>query len=597
MLKRFACHAALCVVAAAFLLAATPVPERVAQLDALLAQEWQRDLEHHPELATHAGDYRYNDKLTDYSAAATLSEIEHAKAILPVFEAIDTTGFPAQAELNKILKVRALQHTVEAARFKDWEMPVTQFNGVHLSFAGMVSTLPFRDAKEYRDYLARLRESPLVFDAVTANMRQGLKDGLMPPRYLLEKVAAQAADIASNPAPFTAPLLKIPASISSEDQATLKEQISAAIREQIQPAYASFAEFVRTEYAPKGRTEMGVWSLPDGRERYQFAIRTQTTTSLTAEEIHTLGLKEVAEIERGMLAIAKQQGYKKLARFNAHIRADRALYATTGQQLLDLYQNYAGQAAAQLSRLFGTLPQNNLVVVPMETYRTAAGVPADYTIGAGDNTRPGRINVNESAPESRLLLNVEAIAYHEGVPGHHLQFSIAQQLTGLPPFRKFETRYNAFTEGWGLYAERLGKELGFYQDVYSEYGRLQNEMWRAVRLVVDTGVHEKHWTRDQMVEYFRQHTAMDEPNIQTEVDRYISWPAQALSYKLGQMKFVNLRERARAKLGARFDIKTYHDEVLNAGPLPLDVLEQKVDQWITAKQHQVNRPAPPNPLN
>ena len=279
-----------------------------------------------------------------------------------------------------------------------------------------------------------------------------------------------------------------------------------------------------------------------------------TTTDLGPEEIHRLGLKQVEEIEAEMLKIAQQQGYSDLKSFNQHIRADRKLYATSGQQLLDLYQHYTDQMYAKLPQLFGHLPQNKLEVVPMEAFRAPDEVPADYSPGAPQSGRPGRINVNEYAPEKRLLLNAEAIAYHEGIPGHHLQFTIAAELPELPPFRKY-AEFTAYSEGWAFYAERLGREVGFYQDPYSEYGRLGNEMWRAVRLVVDTGVHYKHWSREQMLDFFRQHTAMDEQNIATEVDRYIAWPGQALAYKLGQMKIIELRERARQRLGDSFDVR------------------------------------------
>jgi uncharacterized protein (DUF885 family) len=294
----------------------------------------------------------------------------------------------------------------------------------------------------------------------------------------------------------------------------------------------------------------------------------------------------VAEIEAQMLAIARKQGYQDLKTFNTHILQDRKHYGTSGEQILSLYQHYTNQMYAKLPQYFGRLPKNKLVVVPMEAYRAPDAVPADYSIGAGDGSRPGRINVNEYAPTQRLLLNAEAIAYHEGIPGHHLQFSIAQELTDIPPFRKF-TAYNAYSEGWALYAETLSHEIGFYQDPYSEYGRLQNLMWRSVRLVVDTGVHSKHWSRQQMIDFFHQHTAMDNQNIETEVDRYIVWPAQALGYKLGEMTILRLREQARKELGSRFDIRTFHDAVLRRGPLPLDVLEAQVNEWISG---QANTP-------
>jgi uncharacterized protein (DUF885 family) len=340
---------------------------------------------------------------------------------------------------------------------------------------------------------------------------------------------------------------------------------------------------VKNDYAPKGRTELGAWSLPNGDARYKFAVKVMTTTDMTPKQIHQLGLKQVAEIDAQMLAIAKQQGYNDLKSFNEHIRKDPKFYGTSGQQIFDLYQHYTDQMYTKLPELFGRLPKNKLAVVPMEAYRAPNAVPADYSPGAGDGSRPGRINVNEYDPAHRLLLNVEAIAYHEGIPGHHLQFSIAQELPDLPPFRRFGG-YNAYSEGWAFYSERLGKDVGFYQDPYSEYGRLENEMWRSIRLVVDTGVHYKHWTREQMVDFFREHTAMDEPNIQSEVDRYIAWPGQALAYKLGQMEILELREEAKKELGAKFDIRAFHDAVLDQGALPLDVLHTQVTQWIARQK-------------
>jgi len=347
-------------------------------------------------------------------------------------------------------------------------------------------------------------------------MRLGMNEHLMPPRYLLEKVTTQAQNIADDSlvaSPFTQPVLKFPPAIGENDQKRLKEAVFAAVKTEVAPAYAKFAAFVRDEYAPKGRTELGVWALPQGDARYRFDIHSMTTTEMDPEAIHQLGLKTVAQIEHDMLVVAQQQGFPDLKSFNEHIRKDPQLYGKSGQQIFDLYQHYADQMYTKLPQLFGKLPKNKLSVVPMEAYRAPDAVPADYSLGAGDGSRPGRINVNEYNPQGRLLLNVEAIAYHEGVPGHHLQFSIMQELSDIPPFRKFGVNYNAYTEGWAFYSEQLGKEVGFYQDPYSEYGRLENEMWRAVRLVVDTGVHYKHWSREQMVEFFHQHTAMDEPNI------------------------------------------------------------------------------------
>ena len=310
-----------------------------------------------------------------------------------------------------------------------------------------------------------------------------------------------------------------------------------------------------------------------------------TTTELSPEEYHAIGLRQVEEITGEMLAVAKRMGYRDLASLNKAIAGDRKLYAKSGEELLHLYAKHTDDMRQKMGQLFGRQPKAPLVVVPMEAFRAPDAVPADYTPGSADGKRPGRINVNEYNPTGRLLLNVEAIAYHEGIPGHHQQIALAQELEGVPEFRR-HAEYNAFSEGWALYSERLGKEVGFYQDPYSNYGRLQNEMWRAVRLVVDTGVHSKHWTRQQMVDYFHAHTAMDDINIQTEVDRYIAWPAQALAYKAGQLKILALRDRARRELGDRFDLRAFHDAVLGEGALPLDVLGEQMERWIAARKKQ-----------
>ncbi len=562
------------------------VEARRKQLKSALDDEWEYALRTHPEFATYVGDSRYNDRLSDYSPEAVERDLKHAQEALKHIEAIDATGFPEQEKLNQQLAVRELREQTESTLLKEWEMPVNQMGGIHLEYAAMPSQLPFRTAKDYEDYLARLHQMPRAFDQTITVMRLGMKDHMMPPRYVMEKVATQAEDIADKlpeASPFARPVLKFPSGIPEADQKRLRDAVLAAVKNQVGPAYAKFAKFVRAEYAPKGRTEYGVWALPNGDAIYRFDVRQMTTTDLEPEAIHRMGLKQVDEIEAEMLKIARQQGFSDLKSFNAHIRTDRKLYATSGQQLLDLYQHYTDQMYAKLPQLFGHLPHNKLEVVPMEDYRAPDEVPADYSPGAPQSGRPGRINVNEYAPEKRLLLNAEAIAYHEGIPGHHLQFTIAAELPELPPFRKY-AEFTAYSEGWAFYAERLGREVGFYQDPYSEYGRLGNEIWRAVRLVVDTGVHSKHWSREQMLDFFRQHTAMDEQNIVTEVDRYIVWPGQALAYKLGQMKIIELRERARQRLGERFDIRMFHDAVLDEGPVPLDVLEKRMDGWIASQK-------------
>ena len=563
--------------------ASANVEARRQQLLSLFNEEWEYELRTNPEWATTLGDKRYNDRLSDNSAEFFQSDLEQTRKFLARFEAIDPAGLSHQDGLSRELMIRELRQNIEGAQFTHWEMPVNQMGGPHLELPDLVTLTPFDTVTDYENYLSRLRQIPHLFDQVTANMQRGVRDRLMPPRYLLEKVAAEAEDIASQrgeDSPFAKPLKEFPAGIAEPDQKHLREAILAAINDQILPAYHRFAVFVRDDYAPQGRTDPGIWSLPDGEARYRYSIRRITTTDQTPEQIHDLGLKQVDEIEAEMLAVAHQLGFKDLASLNDHIKNERRFYATSGQQVLDLYTNYARGMEPELPKLFGHLPKSKLVVIPMEASRAKNAVPADYSNGTADGSRPGHINVNEWDPEHRLVLNIEAIAYHEGIPGHHLQLSLAQEMTNLPSFRR-HAGYTAFVEGWALYSERLGKEVGHYQDPYSDYGRLENEMWRAIRLVIDTGVHEKHWSRDQMVAYFHRYTAMDEPNIQSEVDRYIAWPGQALAYKLGQLEILKLREEARKRLGAKFDLRAFHDEVLANGALPLDVLDSEVTAWIT----------------
>jgi uncharacterized protein (DUF885 family) len=570
----------------------TPEPasgeNRRQQLLSLFDEDWQYELRTNPEWATMLGDGRYNDRLRDNSPEFFQSDSEQKRGFLARFQAVDPAGFSRQDALSRELMIRQLRQEIEGAQFKPWEMPVNQINGLHLELPDLVLLTPFNTVADYDHYLARLRQIPHAFDQVTVNMRQGMRDGLMPPRYLLEKVAAEADDLASRTgqnSPFATPVKEFPSSVPPTEQKRLRDAVLAVIAGQIVPSYQRFAAFVGNEYALHGRTDPGVWSLPDGEARYRFEIRRITTTNMTPQEIHALGLKQVDEVEAEMLAVAHTLGFKDLASFNDHIKNERSFYATSGQQVLDLYTNYARGMEPELPKLFGRLPKSKLTVIPMEASRSRNAVPADYTDGAADGSRPGHINVNEWDPEHRLMLNIEAIAYHEGIPGHHLQLSLAQEMQNLPEFRR-HAGYTAFVEGWALYAERLGREVGHYQDPYSDYGRLENEMWRAIRLVIDTGVHEKHWSRDQMVEYFHRYTAMDEPNLQSEVDRYVAWPGQALAYKLGQLEILKLREEARQKLGDKFDIRAFHDEVLGNGALPLDVLDSEVNAWISSQAKQ-----------
>ena len=577
---------AVLVIAAAIGTAPPPqaVEARRKAFETFLEEHWEYTLSHSPEFASILGDKRWNDKVSDVSVKEIEADLARTKEFLARLESIDTSGFSEQEALTKTLLVRSFREEIEDARFQKWKMPVSQISGLHLSSAQLVSLLSFKTVKDYEDYAARLRQLPKMFDDTVAKMRLGMADGLMPPKFLLEKVVTQAEGIAKSvpeESPFARPLSKFPQDFGEADRARLREAVLAAIRESVLPAYAKFAAFVKEEYAPKGRLEPGMWSLPDGAARYANAVRRSTTTSMTPEEIHAIGLSEVARIEKEMKAIASRLGYDDLKKLNAAIEKDPKRHAHSREEILEIYRRYLAGMKPQLPRLFGRLPKADVEVDVVEKFREKEASGAQYNQGAKDGSRPGRILVNTSEPETRKTISMESTAYHEGSPGHHLQISIAQELEDLPPVRQ-QSFYTAFVEGWALYSERLGKDVGFYKDPYSDYGRLQDEMLRAIRLVVDTGFHSKKWTRDQVVAFFHDHSAVDEVEVQAETDRYISWPGQALAYKVGQMKILELRDRAKKELGSKFDIRRFHDAILGAGALPLDVLEDRINAWIAA---------------
>jgi uncharacterized protein (DUF885 family) len=554
-----------------------PVADRVAAQNALFEEQYESDLRNFPQRATAYGDYRYNDKLADYSLDAIARRNKIDEAFLSRLNAIPTAGFSDRDQLSHDLLVRVLQQRIADFNLKEYEMPINQVNGIHTQLADLPLSVPLDSVKHYEDYIARLHQIPVVLSQTTAVLRAGMKDNLMPVRFLLEKLAIQCQGIIDSD-PFLLPTKKYPANFSPEDQKRLTQQITDAINKDIIPAYRKFADFLRTEYAPQGRTTLAVTSLPDGEKRYQNDIYSRTTTRMTPEEIHQLGLREVDRIQAEMTAIATKEGFADLASFRASLKSNPKYIPASSEQILDDFRRYIGQMEPKLPQLFTLLPKSPVTVEAIPAFQPAAAT--HYVTGTPDGKRPGRVVVATSDFASRSLIDDEAVAYHEGVPGHHMQRSVQQQLTGLPNFRLHGLGFSAYSEGWALYAERLGKEVGFYQDPVSDYGRLSSELFRAVRLVVDTGIHSKGWTREQVVEYFRQSGAVDEPTIQSETDRYIAWPGQALSYKLGQLKILGLRERAQKELGPKFDIRTFHDEIVDGGELPLDLLDARTNTWI-----------------
>ncbi len=579
--------AALVLLAAGRARAADDVDARRRALKNLIAEHWEYNLKVNPEFASILGDKRYNDRWSDNTQAAIDDNLKRLAEFEQRFEAVDTTGFPEQEALNKTLMVRDLKETLANARFKNWEMPVAQNYGIQIQAPGFVQFLSFATVKDYDDYIARLRTFPRVMDETLALMKAGLADKLMPPKFLLVKVADQADGIAKQKAaesPFAMPLAKLPKTFPAADAKRIREQILAAIQDQVVPAYVKFAAYVRDEYAPNGRIEPGVWSLPDGDARYAALVKSSTTTEMTPEEIHQLGLREVARIEGEMQKVAERLRFKDWKALSAAIEADPKLHAQSRQQIVDLYSKYIAQMNERLPQLFGLLPKAKCVVQPIEEFREKEASGAEYNQGTPDGSRPGIVMVNTGDFAKRKTINIETTAYHEGVPGHHMQISIAQELPELPQFRA-QGGNTAYVEGWALYSEDLGGEVGFFQDPYSLYGHYMDEMLRAIRLVVDTGFHYKHWTRDQVVQFFHDHSGIDEVEVQSETDRYIAVPSQALGYKIGQLKIKELREHAKQELGAAFDIRAFHDQVLGAGALPLDVLAERIDRWIAAVKH------------
>jgi uncharacterized protein (DUF885 family) len=562
------------------------VEDRRKALNGVFHDYWEDVLQHEPEFASAIGDKRYNDKIADYSVKAVNDKLEREQNFLLRLAAIDPAGFTAQEEASRELLLRKLADDQEAAEFKEWEMPVDQMGGIYADWPQLVSQLSFTTVKDYDDWIARLHAIPAAFEQVSANMSIGMEDGRVPPKYLLAKAQEQVEMLAGQKAedsPLAMPLKKFPAAVSAAEQTRIKTEMLDAIEKGVLPAYARFARFLKVTYVPAGRGEPGISALPDGAKYYKFLIRRTTTTGLTAEQIHQIGLDEVKRDEAEMLVIAQKLGFKDLASFRAGMRANPKLRGASSAALLEAYRGYLTPMQAKLPTLFGRLPKAPFEVVPMPDYLAKTAPPAYYQAGTPDGSRPGRLLIDTYNAADRNLYAVEAIAYHEGIPGHHLQISIAQELTDVPAFRNFGG-YTAFVEGWGLYSERLGKDVGFYQDPYSDYGRLEADIWRAIRLVVDTGVHSQHWNREQMVQYFHDHSAIDETTIQSEVDRYIAWPGQALAYKVGQLKILELRERAKKAQGEKFDIRAFHDQVLDTGALPLDLLEARIDAWIASQK-------------
>lgn len=552
-----------------------PVADRVAKQNALFEEYYQASLKNFPERATAYGDYRYNSQLAQVSLEEIARQHAEADDFLARLKAIPTDGMSDKDLLSHRILEKLLERGDVNYALKNYEMPVNQQNGVHTQLADLPNAMPFDSVQHYQDYISRLHQIPRVLEQTTEVMLQGMKDRLMPPKIVIEKLPGQCDGIvAANP--FLEPTKKFPAEFSEQDRKGLTDEITKAVNDDVFPAYRKFADFLRTEYAPKGRTELAIESLADGKRRYAEAVKTMTTIDVPPAEVHEIGLKEVARITAEMTKLAQSQGYKDLASFREAVNKDPKWRPTSEQQILDVYKKYINQMEPKLPELFGLLPKSPVTVEPIPDFAKAAAT--HYVQGTPDGKRPGRVVVAVSNPTKRSLIDDEAVAYHEGVPGHHLQISIAQKLEGLPQFR-LHGFFSAYAEGWALYSEVLGKEIGFYKEPVSDYGRLNSEMLRAVRLVVDTGIHDKNWSREKVIDYMHANDVND-ALAQTEADRYIAWPGQALAYKMGQLTILKLRDEAKAQLGEKFNMKAFHDEILNGGAMPLDLLQERVEAWV-----------------
>jgi uncharacterized protein (DUF885 family) len=557
------------------------------RLHKLFDAEWERTLRENPWEASDVGDHRYDDQWADLSMATIKREHQEDQAALKQLASIPRAKLPSADQLSYDLFKQQYDDSLRSYDFHEYLLPVDHLNGIQ-STQNILEILQFETPRDYENWTRRLNAFGTYMDQTIALMREGVKQGYLRPRVIMDKIPDQiAAQIVDKPedSPFYSPFKQFPASIPQEQQAALAKAGADAIRNSVVPAFKRFQTYFNNEYLPASRSSVGAADLPDGAAYYAWLARHHTTTTLTPDQIHEIGLAEVKRIRGEMEAVIKQVGFKgSFDDFSKFLRTDPQFFFKNGADLLEAYQALAKNIDGELPRLFGKLPRlpYGVRAVPEETaqYQTTAY----YQPGTPDGGRAGFFYANLYKPETRPKWEMEALTAHEAVPGHHLQISLAQELPDAPKFRTYGLGYTAFHEGWGLYAETLGYQVGLYKDPYSKYGQLTYEMWRAVRLVVDTGLHAKGWTRDQAIDFFAANTPRARHDIEVEVDRYIAWPGQALAYKIGQMKITELREKAKSELGDKFDIRAYHDVVLSEGDIPLDVLERNVDAWIAARK-------------
>ncbi|MGZ3723153.1 MAG: DUF885 domain-containing protein [Bdellovibrionales bacterium] len=559
------------------------------KLKKFLDTQWKYTMNESPEFATYVGYPGLNDKWQDQSLAAIERRKKETRCQLAALKKIPRAPLKDGEKVNYDLSERELMISIEGDSFGAEFMPVTHMGGIQTDSIDLFSSMPVATKKDFKDIIARLDKLPTVVEQQAALMREGLKRKVTPTKLFLPKIgdeidALTTAKIEDSPLykPFTDM-----GAISKEDQAVLQAEAKQVIEQKVYPAFKKFKEFVMTEYIP-GAHEYFSWAeMPNGKKWYEFLVKYHTTTRATPEQLHELGLKEVARINDEMLKIKDQVKFKgDLKEFNKFLLTDKRFYYESGEELLTAYRDITKRIDPELTRMFKTLPRLTYGVREIPAFRGASSSGAEYQGGSYEAGRGGWFQANVYDLKSRPKWEMETLAFHEGVPGHHFQISIAQELEGIPEFRKYGGN-TAYAEGWALYSESLGQEMGFYKDPYQLYGHYSDEMLRAVRLVVDTGMHSKSWTRQQALDYFRSKMPTTDVDSAIEIDRYITWPGQALAYKVGQLKFRELRDRAHEKLGTAFDVRSFHDVVLGQGSVPMEVLEKVVDRWIDAQKKSV----------
>ena len=565
--------------------------DKAGQLTALYADFWEETLKLNPIQATFQGDNRYNDQLPDFGSAEFRQQMhDFNQRWLKKVEAIGEDGLQGQDLLSYRIFVRERRNALDAEKFPDWMMPVNQMGSL-VSYAVMLGSgqvaQPFKTVKDYENWLARAGRIPVLIDTDIANMREGIKAGVVQPKVVMEKVLPQMDAILAGKAEdsqFWGPIKTMPAEFSAEDRQRLTEAYRELIDGRLLPAIRKQRDFIASEYLPACRDSVGLDALPDGKAWYAFAARQSTTTEQTPEQIHQIGLDEVARIHGEIRQVMEQVGFKgSLQDFFKFMQTDKQFEFKDEDALLAHYRGLEAKINQRIPELFSLTPKSPFEIRPIETFRAQSAAGGEYMSPSEDGSRPGIFYVNTYDLPTRKTWDAEDLFLHEAIPGHHFQLALQQELEGVPAFRRFGGE-TAFAEGWGLYAESLGKDLGVYTDPYSYFGRLQGELWRAVRLVVDTGLHSKGWTRQQVLDYMFANSSVSEPDAIAEAERYIAWPGQALAYKTGELKIKELRARAEQQLGERFDIRQFHAEVLKDGSVPLDVLEEKIDAWIASQK-------------